>query len=181
MPRREVYPPYEHQNPSSGCWISVMAIAGIGSTAAAVRPSFAWLAVLLSAPVALTIWHQVRVWQTTRRALAARRRGIRGLLVYSRSPNWQPYIEEHWLPRIAGAVEVVDWSDRARWRKNDHRVRVFETFIRSDEAYNPSAVVFRSTGAPLVFRFYPAFKNAKHGNVEGLKDLEAQFFAALEE
>lgn len=84
-------------------------------------------------------------------------------------------------PRIAGAVEVLDWSDRARWRKNDHRVGVFETFIRSDEEYNPAAVVFRSTGAPLVFRFYSAFKNAKHGNVEGLKDLEVRFFASLEE
>ncbi len=106
---------------------------------------------------------------------------MKGLLVYSRSPNWQPYIEEHWLPRFGGAVELLNWSDRRRWSKNDHRVRIFETFIASDEDYNPAAVVFRSTGAPSVFRFYPAFKNAKHGNVEGLQDLEAQFFAVLEE
>lgn len=106
---------------------------------------------------------------------------IKGLLVYSKSPNWQAYIEGEWLPRTAGTVEVLDWSDRARWRKNDHRVRLFETFIASDEDYNPAAVIFRSSGAPLVFRFYPAFKNAKHGNVEGLKELEARFFAALAE
>lgn len=181
MPRREVNPPYEHENASPGCWIAVLLLAGTGCAVAVARPSFVWLAALLSAPAALTMWSESQVWWATRRSVSWRHRGIKALLVYSRSPNWQPYIEEHWLPRIGGAVEVLDWSDRARWHKSDPRVRMFSTFIANDYDYNPAAVVFRSTGAPLVFRFYPAFRNAKYGNIQDLKDLEAQFFAALEE
>ena len=180
MPRRQVYPPYEHRNASPGCWTALFALAGVGWAVAIVKPLLVWLAALFSAPAAVTIWHELQVWQVTRRARQRCREGIKGLLVYSKSPNWQPYIEEHWLPRVGGVLEVLDWSDRARWRENDHRVRLFNTFIASCEDYNPSAVVVRESGAVLVFRFYPAFKNAKHGNTEGLKDLESRFFAALD-
>lgn len=181
MPRREVYPPYEHRNASRGCWAAVCALAGIGWSLPVLTPSLTPVAILASVPAGLTVWQELRVWRLTRRALRKRGSGIKGLLVYSRSPNWQPYIEQQWLPRIGGMLELLDWSDRARWRQSDPRVRLFETFIASDEDYNPAAVISRAGRPPLVFRFYPAFKNAKHGNREGLEELEMKFFAALEE
>lgn len=181
MPRREVYPPYEHQNTRSGCWAAVAALAGAGWCVAILKPSLVWLALFLNAPAGFTIWNALREWEVTRRARKRRAMGIKGLLVYSRSPNWQPYIEDQWIPRVAGRLDLLDWSDRKRWREHDYRVRLYNTFLASDEDYNPAAVIFSESGVALVFRFYPAFKNAKHGNTDGLKNLEARFFAALEE
>ena len=38
--------------------------------------------------------------------------GKRVLMVYSRSPNWEQYIESTWLPRIGSHATVLNWSDR---------------------------------------------------------------------
>jgi hypothetical protein len=50
--------------------------------------------------------------------------------------------------------------------------------MKSDRKFCPCAIVLVD-GRPLVFRFYNAFKNAKHGNREGLQKLETAFFSAI--
>ncbi len=45
----------------------------------------------------------------------------------------------------------------------------------------PPFAWFRRKRPPLVFQFYPAFKNAKHGNIDGLSKLENELFEALDE
>ncbi len=37
---------------------------------------------------------------------------VLGILVLSDSPNWQPYIEENWLPRLKAKTVVLNWSQR---------------------------------------------------------------------
>jgi hypothetical protein len=180
MPKRDVYPPYEHHYAGSRAWLTVVSIAAAGWLLLVAWPWLFVLSILLTVPLAALAADQLQESHARRDAYRLRARGVQGLLVYSRSPNWQAYIEEHWLPRIAGRMEVLDLSERRNWRRTDARVRIFNRFIQGDEDYNPAAVVFR-TGAPLVFRFYPAFQNAKHGNDEGLKMLEEELFRALEE
>jgi len=52
---------------------------------------------------------------------------IRGVLVWSDSPNWREYIEQNWLPRLAGKVVVLNWSERRHWRAS-LAVRLFRLF-----------------------------------------------------
>ncbi|HYI11161.1 MAG TPA: hypothetical protein VEK57_19040 [Thermoanaerobaculia bacterium] len=181
MAKREVYPPYEHSYASVGCWTTLVWIAVAGWVVAAAWPWLTWLAILLTVPAGVLAWDQLREWRARAETQRLRARGMKGVLIYSKSPNWQGYIEEKWLPHITPGVEVLDWSARREWREDDVRVRIFRWLIQSEEDYNPAAVVFRSGRAPLVFRFYPAFKNAKHGNVDGLNELEREFFEALGE
>lgn len=181
MPKREVYPPYEHQYEPAGCWITLLTISVAGWIVAANWPWLTWLSILLTAPLGLFTWDQLRDWRARRDTHRLLARGIKGLVIYSQSPIWHTYIEEKWLPHIGPRVEVLDWSARRQWRDNDFRVRIFRRFVQSSGDYNPAAVVFRRKRSPLVFRFYSAFQNAKHGNVDGLSELETAFFEALNE
>ena len=38
------------------------------------------------------------------------------LFVYSDSPIWHDYVEEHILPRLGESAIVLNWSQRKRWR-----------------------------------------------------------------
>lgn len=101
---------------------------------------------------------------------------IRGLLIYSNSPNWQAYVEEHWIPKLGNQVAVLNWSERATWPKSLD-VRIFWYFGHQDENFNPIVIGFRGLRYPLIFRFYHAFRDAKHGRAESLHDLEQEMFA----
>jgi hypothetical protein len=57
---------------------------------------------------------------------------------------------------------------------------VFERFCGRNSNFNPAVVVFRGMAAPLVFRFFYAFHEAKHGAPQFVAELETQMFAALE-
>src|SRR5690242_13685923 len=99
MPKRQVYPPSESTYATGGCWM-VLVILAIGGWLFANRwPSRSWVAVLLTAPLGFLLWSQLSMWSTIRAARLWRRQGRIGLLVYSRSPNWQTHIEQEWLPR----------------------------------------------------------------------------------
>lgn len=70
-------------------------------------------------------WLKVR-WEQT-----WGRQGKRILLVYSRSPNWQAYIENSGLPRVAPYAVVIDWSDRSTWpRRAPLEIRAFRYWGR---------------------------------------------------
>lgn len=98
-----------------------------------------------------------------------------GLLVYSDSPLWQSRIESEWLPRLGNRVAVLNWSERGTWLDDDPLVRLY----RGIRERPPLFIALRKDRRPLVFAFAPAFRNAKHGNVEGLERLERQMFGML--
>jgi hypothetical protein len=132
------------------------------------------LAVLAAVPLLLL---------SLRGSLAVRRfrrvHGSRGkdlLIVYSASPHWQRYIEEHWLPRWGDRAVVLDWSGRSRWTavgasEAPPEVQLFRAVSGSRE-FNPLAVVVPLTGPISVVRFWRAFRDAKHGNEAALRAAE---------
>jgi hypothetical protein len=107
-------------------------------------------------------------------------RGIRCLLVHSDSPTWQDHIRDTWLPRLGERATSLNWSERDRWPKS-LEVRLFNHFVGGSRLnFNPAVLVFRGLRRPLVFRFYYAFQQAKHGRPQYLEGLEAQVFQAVE-
>ena len=114
--------------------------------------------------------------------LTVRRRwsseGIRCLVVYSNSPNWEAHIRENWLSRFGHVAVTLNWSDRALWESN-LAVRIFRRFCEHGD-FNPAVVVFQGLGHPLVFRFYRAFKQVKAGRPEYLQRLEDELIGSLD-
>jgi hypothetical protein len=104
--------------------------------------------------------------------------GKRVLFVYSNSPVWQSYIETNILPRLPHGSVVLNWSERRRWRWWSLSAAVFHFFGGSRE-FNPLAVVVRPLRWGRTFRFWRAFRDAKHGNQEALRTIEAEFFTYL--
>jgi hypothetical protein len=101
-------------------------------------------------------------------------------LVYSRSPHWERYIEDTWLPRIAPHAVVVNWSDRATWPKPAPlEIRVFRHWS-GDAELNPLAVLVPARGQVRTIRFWRAFRDFKHGKAARLRDAEAELFAFVD-
>ena len=106
------------------------------------------------------------------------RRGFRGIVVTSASPNWSDYIEKQWLSRFGDRIELLNWSDRKKWKKT-RAVRVFRHFCESRRNFCPAIIIYRGLHHPYVFRFFYAFRDHKHGNEEALRDLECRLFGLL--
>ena len=106
---------------------------------------------------------------------------IRGILVLSDSPNRKPYIEEHWLPRLREKIVTLNWSERKQWQTS-LPVRIFRRFCMEDDNFNfqPSVVLFRGLRYPFVYRYFFAFRDAKHGNMAALRRLEEHMFTQFE-
>jgi hypothetical protein len=98
------------------------------------------------------------------------------LFVYSDSPIWHDYIEEHILPVIRDRAVVLNWSQRRSrlWRRS-LAVAAFKHFGGWRD-FNPMAVVFRPFQRARVFRFLPAFREFKHGRPEKLLTMQQEFF-----
>lgn len=107
--------------------------------------------------------------------------GKRVVLQYSRSPIWQSYIEEYWLPRLGQQVVVVDWSDHAKWKRQPPLAARIASFWGGDRDFNPLAVVFTGRGKPKVVRFYKEFIAFKHGKPAGLREAEDRLFSLVEQ
>jgi hypothetical protein len=132
--------------------------------------------------------------------------GKRGLLVYSNSPNWQHYIEIHWLPVLRDNVVVLNWSERARWNKEHPlEARLFRRFA-GDREFNPIALLFLDRPRHATFRawlraikqrdalgmlapsphdvkvirFWQPFRDFKHGKERSLREAENEMFAFFE-
>ncbi|HJQ84026.1 MAG TPA: hypothetical protein VKA21_08125 [Candidatus Binatia bacterium] len=102
------------------------------------------------------------------------------LLVYSRSPNWQSYIEARWLPRLVANAVVLDWSDRSTWRRSSSLVvRVFRHWA-PDRDFNPMAILLPPRGRVRVLGFRRAFRDLKHGKEHSLRRAEAELFEFVE-
>ena len=105
--------------------------------------------------------------------------GKRVLLVYSNSPNWQAYIEEHWLSRMGGVAVVLNWSDRARWPEQHPFEREVFRMWAGDREFNPLAIVIPERGPVHVIRFWRAFRDHKHGKDRALRAAEAELAEAV--
>ena len=98
------------------------------------------------------------------------------LFVYSDSPIWHDYIDEHILPVIRDRTVVLNWSQRRSrsWRRS-LAVAAFKHFGGWRD-FNPMAIVFRPFHRAKVFRFLPAFREFKHGRPEKLLTMQQEFF-----
>lgn len=104
--------------------------------------------------------------------------GKRVILVYSNSPHWQAYIEEHWLSRVARVAVVLNWSERSRWpEQHPFEAEVFRMWA-GDREFNPVAIVIPQRGPVRVIRFWRAFRDYKHGRDRALRAAEAELAAA---
>jgi hypothetical protein len=129
---------------------------------------------------------------------------IRGILIYSNSPNWQPYIEELWLSRVAGKLVVLNWSERHAWGPE---VRIEAALFRrlGHREFNPAAILFKERSAGNAFaawlhaarnldvagliaphtgelelhRFFKAFRDYKHGQGHALIAAEQKLFDSI--
>src|SRR5438046_67890 len=62
-------------------------------------------------------------------------RGRDILFVYSHSPVWHDYIEQHILPELGGRAVVLNWSQRTRWRVSLARIAFYH--FGGWRAFNP--------------------------------------------
>lgn len=167
---------------------------------------FAVPMLILVSPILIVyiLWDSYRT-ATLRREFSRRRPGKLGLLVYSNSPHWQTYIEQHWLPAVGDRLIVLNWSHRATWKvEHPFEERVFRRFA-GDREFNPLAVVFKprrrfarlrawlrgirngdvvamfapSPNHTEVVRFFQAFRDYRHGKEQLLRKNERRMFDAL--
>ncbi len=115
------------------------------------------------------------------------------LFVYSDSPVWKEYVEEHILPQIRSQAVVINWSERSQWEwKGTLELQVFQHWGRvsqhmfrgrkewSGKEFCPIAIVFKPWRKPQTIRFWQAFKEYKHGKDSSLKKCERELFDLLE-
>ena len=102
------------------------------------------------------------------------RRGRRILLVYSRSPHWQEYIERNWLPTLGQNAVVLNWSDRSDWKRRNTLAALAFRHWSSDTDFNPMAILFPPFGKARRLGFYYAFRDYRHGKEQALRSAESE-------
>ena len=102
----------------------------------------------------------------------------RALFVYSNSPIWHDYLEQHVLPRIAEHCRILNWSERASWNGASLAVIAFDHFAGSRD-FNPVVMVFRPFRPVSVFRYYQPFRKFKLGDPRPVEALNRKVFEAL--
>jgi hypothetical protein len=154
--------------------------------------------------LAYSVWDDYRS-RALRRQFLRRWPGKRGLLVYSSSPNWQTYVEKHWLPTLGEQVVILNWSERATWaQRYPFEQRVFRRY-GGEREFNPLAIIFKprqrfatlrawlhgirrldplgmfapNSRDTAVVRFFQAFREYKHGKDRLLRTKEMEMFEAL--
>jgi hypothetical protein len=98
----------------------------------------------------------------------------RVLFVYSDSPNWKEYVEANILPKLPANTVVLNWSNRAQWPRLSVPVMLFRCFAGERE-FNPIGLVFERLDIVERYRFWQAFRDAKHGHSETLRLVETKF------
>ncbi len=103
--------------------------------------------------------------------LAYRRRGIVGVLITSDSPNWATYIERVWIKEYEPSFIILNWSQRNKW-DNGLASKLFYRFCFDGRNFCPAIIFLRGLRYPLIFRFFYAFRDYKHGTLTALRGLE---------
>jgi hypothetical protein len=105
--------------------------------------------------------------------------GKRLLLVYSNSPNWQAYVEEHWLPRLESIAVVLNWSERSTWaEQHAFEADIFRMWAGERE-FNPLAIIIPPGGPVRVIRFLASLSRLQTWEDRTLRAAEAELGAAL--
>jgi hypothetical protein len=175
--------PLREERQSLGCLVtSAVYVAICGFLVWLTAWPLVWLVFAVPGVIALTFGGATQLrgallLRECRRALEPR--GVRFLVVYSESPAWENRIRDSWLPRFGKQAVLLNWTERARWPRS-LEVRLFKYFIASQQNFNPAVLVLRGTQRPLVYRFFYAFQQAKHGRLENLAQLEAELFAHVQ-
>lgn len=105
-------------------------------------------------------------------------RGKNVLYVYSDSPIWRDYMTSQVLPLVQKRAVVLNWSERRLWPKTSFSAHVLRSF-GGEREFNPLVVVFHPFRSARVFRFWPAFKDWKHGHHAPLENLRDDLMRAL--
>ena len=105
-------------------------------------------------------------------------RGRYALVVYSNSPIWQEYFEEHVIPAVGDRGVVLNWSERKAW-SSSLPVALFRFFSGSRE-FNPLAIVFQPFAWPRRFRFFSPFKAFKHGRRQEVDEMRRDLLELLD-
>ncbi len=105
------------------------------------------------------------------------RQGRDCLLVYSNSPLWQTYVEQHILPPLSARAVILNWSERKKW-KQSLATKIFKHFGGPNN-FNPIVVVFRPFRTTKVFRFRQPFRDHKHGDSNSLEEITRDLFDLL--
>ena len=100
------------------------------------------------------------------------------LLVYTESPHWQPYIEQHWLPKWGARMVLFNRS--RPWSKDQVEARLWQS-VRWDREHTPLAIIVPRRGLPQSVELYSAFREFKHGKPERLRRAEARIQQALDQ
>ena len=179
--RRAVPGAVSGEGANVGCTGIAVAIAALCFVAYRWSGLTGWLVLAVPAALFTTLW-LVRLLYGAMLLVVARAmlmpRGIRCIVIYSDSPNWQSYIISNWLPRLGTVAAILNWSDRARW-PGSIQVRLVRYFVGERENFNPAVLVFRGVRRPLVFRFFHAFREVKAGRPQYLSELEERMFRAV--
>jgi hypothetical protein len=105
-------------------------------------------------------------------------RGKNVLFVYSESPIWKEYMIDEILPLVRERAVILNWSERARWKRFSLALQIFEA-LGGDREFNPLVVVFRPLQNARKFRFWSAFKAWKHGDKEPVERLRQELLNEL--
>jgi hypothetical protein len=136
------------------------------------------LVIVVLSPLVLILLVAYGIYATLLHVLLWLFWGRRVLFVYSDSPVWQSYIEEHLLPALPDGSVVLNWSERRHWKRWSLASAAFR-FFGGRREFNPLAVVVRPFHWGRTFRFWRAFRDFKHGKRERLEKIQAEFFASL--
>lgn len=182
---RRAVPPASEGRQGWGCAAVALGIA-LGCASAFVSGRHVSVAVLAVAALLVALLMIGSMFASVLRGLAVLRRvrsewgprGIRCLVVTSRSAAWEEHVRQHWLPRLAEVAVVLDRSEPGPW-KGTLAGQVFLRFCGTSVNYSPAVVVFRGLRRPLVFRFFYAFQEVKQGRPRYLEEQERRMFEAV--
>lgn len=121
-------------------------------------------------------WQQRRLLRKFRATFSDAGKDL--LLVYTSSPNWEPYIATNWLPKWEARAVVLNRSKP--WSRAQLEAVIWKSFAGFTE-HTPVAIVLPARGPARVFKFWRAFRDFKHGKDQKLRATEAELQAALDE
>ncbi|QDT54587.1 hypothetical protein Pan44_26200 [Caulifigura coniformis] len=105
-------------------------------------------------------------------------RGKDILLVYSNSPHWQEFFEREMLPRLAGRVVTLNWSERKSWINQMTMTSLTFRLLAGSRDFNPIAFHFRPFRMHATYRFLQPIRAwRKSGSRTELDALMARFAA----
>lgn len=100
------------------------------------------------------------------------------LLVYSDSPIWRDYMTNEIMPLVQDRAIVLNWSERKTWSSWSLAVRAHRIF-GGEREFNPLVILFRPFRFAKTLRFWPAFKESKHGHPEAVFALREELVRNL--